>query len=335
MNKSVLLILFGCITLVACDNNAHKKDRNADTIATTPVSLPSGPADLADNDSLELLQLTKKLYRWVEEESGGSDFDPYLAQPNDTIYAGIDLEIHQKRMKELEQTGLFTQSFIANYNKIALAIDKELKGQDLVWNVGVLPPFGNGANPWCNCQDRPDNYLDKIWIMNLSLKNDTASYNWSWGNGLVYHIKALKKEGAWRVTYMEGFDYDAYIQSFVYENNIEGSWENGMVRIDITDQMLTLWYHGQCVYFYPARKTGKQSIEMIWDRDMDCKFDNGTKETFNLKKVPVKGRPFAKFTLRNNTLYADYYYKEWVQQYTKQVQDEVFTPTYSRRRDGY
>jgi hypothetical protein len=133
---------------------------------------------------------------------------------------------------------------------------------------------------------------------------------------------------------MEGFDYDAYIQSFVYENNIEGSWENGMVRIDIADQMLTLWYHGQCVYFYPARKTGKQSIEMIWDRDMDCKFDNGTKETFNLKKVPVKGRPFAKFTLRNNTLYADYYYKEWVQQYTKQVQDEVFTATYSRRHDN-
>lgn len=285
------------------------------------------------NDSLALLQLTQKLYRWTEEKSRGNDFAPYLSLPDDTLYAGIHLTKHRKRLKELEETELFTQGFIDNYNTIALTIDKAIKAKALVWNVGELPPFGNDASPWCNCQDLPDNYAGKIRIMQVSVNRDTASYNWSWGNGLVYHIKALKEKSVWKIDYMEGFDRDFYMQSFVYTDSIQGSWENGFVRIDIEDEFVTIWYHTQCVYFYPARKINTQTVEMIWDRDMDCKFDNGTGQTFGLKKFPVKGQPFAKFTLRDDKVYADYYYKEWVQQYAKQIQDDVFTPTYSRRPD--
>ncbi len=306
-------------TRIPSDSTSFKKDADSDRL----------------NDSLALLELTRKLYHWAGEESKGADFEPALANVNDTTYAGIDLKTHQQRLKELEQTGLFTHNFKVNYNKIALAIDKEVKNRALIWEPGVLPPFGNGANPWCNCQDTPDNYPAKIWIMQLSFNNDTASYNWSWGDGLVYHIKALREDGKWKIDYMEGFDYDTYIRSFVYISQIEGSWQNDLVRIDISDQTLTLWYHGQCVYFYPIRKIDHQTIEMIWARDMDCKFDNGTNQKFGLKQVPVQGRPFAKFTLVDNTLYTQYYYNEWVRQYSKQVQSEVFTPSYSRRLEHY
>jgi len=293
-------------------------------------SLKLNENNYQDADSLALLKLTRKLYHWVEEESKLGDFEPYLTEPNDTVYAGMNWDLHQQRLKEIRQTGLFTQSFINNYHKIALTIDKQVKSQALIWNVGELPPFGNGASPWCDCQDVPDNYADKIWIMQVLFNKDTASYNWSWGDGLVYHIKVLKENGIWRIDYMEGFDYNAYIRSFVYTNQIEDSWENDLVRIDIGNETLTLWYHGQCVYFYPIRKIDTQTVEMIWDRDMDCKFDNGTNQAFGLKRIPEKGKPFAKFTLQDNILHADYYYKEWVQQYAKHVQDDVFTSTYSR-----
>lgn len=332
--KQITFIILGSWLLAACKN---VKTGNRQSVATTAItdtsSLKLGTDNYRDADSLALLQLTKKLYHWVEEESRLGDFEPYLTEPNDTVYAGVDLKVHQQRLKEIEETGFFTQTFIGNYDTIALAIDKEIKAGKLVWDVGELPPFGNGASPWCNCQDVPDNYADKIWIMHVSVHKDTASYNWSWGNGLVYHIKALKEKGVWKIDHMEGFDAEAYARSFVYTNNMEGRWENGFVRIDIDDEFVTIWYHTQCVYFYPIRKIDVQTVEMIWDRDMDCKFDNGTNRAFGLKRVPEKGKPFAKFTLQGNMLHADYYYKEWVQQYAKQVQDDVFTPAYSRMRE--
>lgn len=332
--KRITFIILSNWLLVACKDVKTDNSQPGDTITIADTSsLKLNENNYQDTDSLALLQLTRKLYHWVEEESKLGNFEPYLTALNDTVYAGMNTGLHQQRLKEISQTGLFTPSFINNYNKIALAIDKQIKNRALIWNVGELPPFGNGASPWCDCQDAPDSYADKIWIMQVSFNKDTASYNWSWGDGLVYHIKALKENGIWKVDYMEGFDYNAYIRSFVYTNQIEDSWENDLVRIDIGNETLTLWYHGQCVYFYPIRKIDTQTVEMIWDRDMDCKFDNGTNQAFGLKRIPEKGKPFAKFTLQDNMLHADYYYKEWVQQYAKQVQDDVFTSTYSRMRE--
>lgn len=331
--KLILFAILGNTLLLACNNtNTNIKRLPAGTIIADTTLAKTDPVSSIKDDSLLLLELTRKLYNWVEEESKGADFDPNIITPDDTLYTGINLKTHGNRLKEIEKTGLFATIFIDNYNKIALAIDKEVKEQAIVWSVGELPPFGNGVSPWCNCQDVPDNYADKIWIMHTSFNKDTASYNWSWGDGLVYHIKALRENGVWKIAYMEGFDYDAYIRSFVYTNQIEDSWENDLVRVDIGDEFLTLWYHTQCVYFYPIRKLNAQTVEMIWDRDMDCKFDNGTNQSFGLKRIPEKGQPFAKFTLKGNMLHADYYYKEWVQQYARHVQDDVFTTTYSRKR---
>ena len=129
---------------------------------------------------------------------------------------------------------------------------------------------------------------------------------------------------------MEGFDYVSFERRIKEQNAFTGKWKNEMVSLSIGDSSLAFEYHGQCVYFYPFRKISNTEFEMIWARDMDCKFDNGTKETFGLKKIPQLGQPFAKFTLKNKTLFVEYYYKEWVKKYTEQVQDKVFTEKYTR-----
>mgnify|MGYP003587846635 FL=1 len=109
------------------------------------------------NDKQEIEILVKKLYEWVETKNSNNDFNP-LANKKGDKYIGLDLNSHKKRLEELKKTNFFSQQFLDNYNKIALRIDSNLKTKKIEWLEGDLPPFGNDANPWCNCQDYPDNY---------------------------------------------------------------------------------------------------------------------------------------------------------------------------------
>lgn len=323
--KNLHLILIVIFLLQACND----KKSLTQTSAEKTVEVVDSVNVHANNDSVALLQLTKDLYIW-HESSKTADFNPLLKNETDTVYSEIDIKEHKQTWNKLQKTNLFSDVFLKNYNAIALKINEGLKNKSMIWNVGELPPFGYGANPWCNCQDRPDDFADKIWIMQLQINNNTASYNWSWGNGLVYRIKAVKNEDKWLIDYMEGFDYNDFVNSFQQANNFTGKWQGGIVSLSIGETSLAFLYHGQCVYFYPVKKLSNAEFEMIWARDMDCKFDNGTAETFNLKEVPEIGKPFAKFTLKNNTLQAVYYYKKWVAAYTSKIQDRVFVDEYSR-----
>ena len=146
--KRITFIILGSWLLTACKDvkTDSRQSVAAITIADTSL-LKLNEKNNQDADSLALLELTRKLYRWVEEESKPGDFEPYLTDPDDTVYAGVDLKLHQQRVKEITETGLFTQTFIDNYHKIALEINRQIKDRALVWNVGELPPFGNGASP--------------------------------------------------------------------------------------------------------------------------------------------------------------------------------------------
>ncbi|HEY1192626.1 hypothetical protein [Flavobacterium sp.] len=327
--KKLLLLLPLFLLFINCKKNEPIQKKEISNTASDTTNI----ADVK-NDSIALLELTKKLYEWEEEKSTGSDFSPIEDQNTDSIYSGIDMKLHKARLKELENTHLFSKDFIANYNKIALKIDADFKNGNLKWNVGELPPFGTGASPWCNCQDTPDNFLNKIWIMHLSIENNKAFYNWSWGDGIVYNIKAVKENNEWKISYLEGFDYESFVNSFQKTNDFTGKWKNDMVSLSIGDTSLAFEYHGQCVYFYPIRKISNTEFEMIWAREMDCKFDNGTDETFGLKEIPQIGKPFSKMTLKNNTLHVQYYYKKWVEKYSEQT-DGVFTTEYTKYREEY
>jgi len=323
--KKIILVCTS-ILLMNCNKTESPKAEKSENLVKT---------DSKSNDSIEILALTKKLHQWSETESKGQDFDVTLKNKNDSVYSEIDKVVHQKRLDELRKTNLFTENFINNYNKIAMKIDEEMKSGALIYTVGELPPFGNGANPWCNCQDTPDNFINKIWIMNLKNDSQSASYNWSWGDGLVYSMKAVKENNQWKINAMEGFDYDSFVRSFQHSNDFTGNWQNGLVVFHISETAVNLEYHGQCMYSYPIKKINSNEFEMIWAREMDCSFDNGTDKTFGLKKVPEIGKPFAKYKLENNRLTAEYYYKDWVKKYSQEVQEEVFTPEYSRKTKNY
>lgn len=201
MKKQILgLALLSGTGITACNGPGHKAPEQI-TIADTTLTAPD-----RQQDSLALLQLTQRLYRWWEAAGRRGDFDPELTQPSDTVYTGLDQKAHQQRLKDMAGTGLFAQSFLDRYDQLAATLDRGMRSGALVWYTGELPPFGNGADPWCNCQDTPENFPQSIRIAQVSFDRDTASWSWYGQDGTGYRVRALKEQGQWKILYLEGFD---------------------------------------------------------------------------------------------------------------------------------
>lgn len=171
------LLLF-VLLLASCKNEVPAGEN-----AGSPIVKDTVQKTNLQSDSLALLQLTKDLYEWEENRQGSGDFSPLDLSESDTFYTALDRPAHQKKLQEMERSGLFTGSFLNTYNRIADRVDAELKSGSIVWPVGELPPFGNGASPWCNCQDFPDDYQNKFWILRLEVKDNIATYDWGFGRG--------------------------------------------------------------------------------------------------------------------------------------------------------
>ncbi|UWY30474.1 hypothetical protein N4T20_11180 [Flavobacterium sp. TR2] len=203
MKPSKLLISFSLLLLIAVQpsNAAFLKAKN--------------DAFYFKNDKQEIETLVKKLYEWVETKNNNNDFDPIANKKGDK-YIGLDLNAHKKRLEELKKTNFFSQQFLDNYNKIALRIDSNLKTKKIEWLEGDLPPFGNDSNPWCNCQDNPENYWKTMAINHLKIENNKASFDWtwSWKGNFKYKVKAIKENGAWKIAYLEGFDFDDFTKIY-------------------------------------------------------------------------------------------------------------------------
>ena len=167
------------------------------------------------NDKQEIETLVKKLYEWVETKNSNNDFNP-LANKKGDKYIGLDLNSHKKRLEELKKTNFFSQQFLDNYNKIALRIDSNLKTKKIEWFEGELPPFGSDSNPWCNCQDNPENFWKTMTINHLKIENDKASFDWtwSWKGDFKYKMKTIKENGAWKIASLEGFDFNEFTKIY-------------------------------------------------------------------------------------------------------------------------
>ncbi len=161
-------------------------------------------------DKQEIESVIRKAYQWIEANNN-SDFDPVTNKKGDK-YTGLDLTAHKKRMESLRKTNFFSQQFLDNYNKIALKIDSNLKNKKIEWFAGEIPPFGNDANPWCNCQDSPDEYWKTLTINDLKIKNNKASFywTWSWKGDFKYKATVVKENGVWKIDYLEGFNFDEF-----------------------------------------------------------------------------------------------------------------------------
>lgn len=159
----------------------------------------------AESDSADLKVLVVKLLKWHGTDKN-QDFEPLLKNPKDTIYTGINWQAHKKRVAELEKTNFFTKTFLDNYQKIALQLDKEFKQNETKYAVGDLPPYGNDANEWCNCQDYPGNIFKRLKIVGLKINDNSATFKWTWGANFFYSVKAKKENNVWKIAELERFN---------------------------------------------------------------------------------------------------------------------------------
>jgi len=205
MLSTMLLFIAASCTSVGSNNKASTESQLADS---------SKDVDTASADSMALLQLTKRMVQWAEEEQKGSDFVPVDPENGDSSYRQLDMEKHKERLDELRATQLFSASFIDNYNQVGEQINQKMLENKLVWNEGELPPFGTGASPWCNCQDRPDDYQDQLRIGDVKPDGASYAYQWNMGNDLNVATKAVKEGDKWKISWMDGFDYRKMMSSF-------------------------------------------------------------------------------------------------------------------------
>ena len=198
------LLLFGC-------NQTDSKN----SLATNEKS-----ANTAD-DKEEIKNLVRQVYKWHEAQKPSNN--DMITDGKDSIYIAFNLDQLKLDISELKETNLFADEFVDNYNKIYLTLDKKLKSKEFEWLVGDLPPFGNDANPWCNCQDVPydkPNPWDLIEVEIINLQSDKGELNWKWGKTelneapgwkeFTYRFGVVKENGKWKISYLEGFSFDEF-----------------------------------------------------------------------------------------------------------------------------
>lgn len=185
---------------------------------------------------------------------------------------------------------------------------------------------------WLKSQEHPDSFS----VKNVKKINDNKASldiyeNYDEAGTPLSKVFLEKEKSMWKITEIKFINREEKPTEKV---DFSGKWHGGIVKLHIDNDTLGYEYHGQCMYFYPIKKINENEFEMIWAKDMDCSFDNGINKTFGLKKVPEIGKPFAKYKLKNNILYVEYCYKEWVKKYAEKVQKDVFADKYFRKNES-
>lgn len=204
-NRLLNLILFSTFILFLTN---CKQTEKKNQVMKSNQSFDSTQTEI---DTVGLTSFIRNVYKWHETKSSQIDFEPTTGQEQDSLYIGIDWDKHKKRLHELEATNFFSKDFLDNYNKIAETIDKELKTEAGKWFVGELSPYGNDANPWCDCQDNPNNYWTTLKLLKVQKENNDIKFSWSWDDNPHYTIIATKINNSWKIKYLQGFDYKEYL----------------------------------------------------------------------------------------------------------------------------
>lgn len=200
MKKTIYTILI--LTIFSC--NKDKKTIVNSVIAENSIS--------TNNDSIELLNLTKNVYQWYNKNENFDDY-PYLFEnKQDSIFSGINWEIYAKNIEQLKKSNFFSQDFYIKHKEIAITLDKSIKKANVKWrntNDGI-PLWESGADNWCNCQDYPDNYWDIMIIDSLKINKEKANFIWSWDSKInkeshTYKMTATKENSKWKINSISGF----------------------------------------------------------------------------------------------------------------------------------
>jgi hypothetical protein len=195
--KIILTVAAGMLLLASCGNHESVNKEEKATVAEAP--------DAVGQDSIALTKLIRSVYTWQDREGQGGDFDPKEVE-GDSLYRGIDWAAYDNRVKTIKESNYFDQRFLDSYKQIAQYIDTALKSGREEWPKGEYPSFGYDASPWCNCQDAAsDSAWATLTITNLKIENGQADFSWTWGDNFQYKTKATKENGAWKISYLEGF----------------------------------------------------------------------------------------------------------------------------------
>ena len=189
-------LIFGLL-LFSCNQGKNK---------TTSVT--EKKASISADGKEQIQNLIRQVYKWHEQQI--SSYNDMITDNKDSIYIGFNLDQLKLDIEEFKATNFFSDEFIDNYHKIFTTLDKKLRNKELEWLVGDFPPFGNDANPWCNCQDNPDNYWQTMTIKNIVMDSNKAFFTWTWGDNFEYKAKAVKQNDKWKISYLQGFDFDEF-----------------------------------------------------------------------------------------------------------------------------
>jgi len=164
-------------------------------------------------DKVEISELIRKLYKW-EDKNQITIGQTAITDENEEKVIGFDTNKNLEFVDQLRRTNLFSEEFLSNYQRIVETLDKKIKTKEMEWFAGDIPPYGNGANPWCNCQDEPyENHWDKLEITFTEINKSEATLSWTWGQSdwskdFNYKVRVKKENGKWKISYLQGFDID-------------------------------------------------------------------------------------------------------------------------------
>ncbi|MFT5780600.1 MAG: hypothetical protein ACI837_003563 [Crocinitomicaceae bacterium] len=197
IKKNLMLfpILFIALIFTACSDS----ELDADT--TTP-----------EEDKVAIEAVVRGMYEWHFTGDLSPDFPP---TEEGAKYTNIDGDVYELTVSELTKSGYFSANFIANHAALANSIGDQLVSGKMEWTVGDLPPFGNGANAWCDCQDYPDNFWENMVISIAESVQDADSKSVTWkfdkDDDSGYSLGVVKQDGAWKIDSMQAFDAATFL----------------------------------------------------------------------------------------------------------------------------
>jgi len=219
--KYIKFLLIGLV-FISCNQNNP-------TTVTEEEQIEILQEDEVSKDEVEVRDLIRQVLKWADSKDRVSLL-PALADEEDEIYIGFDMNEHKKNLDKLKKTNFFAAEFIENYNQIILTLDKKIQNKELEeWFVDDLPPFNfmNNANPWCLCQDVPydePNPWDFVEINIIRLNNENGDLEWKWGGldintdqswkRFKYKFRVTKENNKWKISYMEGFNFKNAIEAW-------------------------------------------------------------------------------------------------------------------------
>ena len=220
MKYTIIFTLIIGLIFISCGQNNPIGDQ---IVTTEEEQIESLQGSEVSKDEEEILNLIRRAVKWGYYQNE-INLTPALADENDSLFIGFDMNEHKQNLDKLKKTDFFTTEFIENYNQIIIELDKKIKNKEITeWYVGDLQPFvfACDASPWCLSQEIPfnDANLWKIEIEIISLNNEKGKLEWKWAKNIVtdpdwtwlgkfrYKFRVKKENNKWKISYMEGFDF--------------------------------------------------------------------------------------------------------------------------------